>query len=108
MNKFIWLVGATCLGVAAYVLLSDIATRDALEMDGADEASARTGLWGTKQRASGLGRQLGGRLKEGAGWVTGDRGLQGEGALDELGGKVQDLAGQAAHAVSGAIDDLKH
>lgn len=106
MNKFAWIVGVTCLGLAGYVLLSDAAASNAPGADDVDEVGERVGQWGTKQRASGVGRQLGGRLKEGAGWATADRGLQGEGAVDELTGKVKNAAGKAAHAVSDEIADL--
>ena len=53
-----------------------------------------------KDRAKGSATNVGGKVKEGAGKVTGDEKLQGEGKLDQAKGKVQ-------NAVGGAKDALK-
>ncbi len=108
MNKFMWILGATCLGVAAYVLISEAQNNPRTAgYDGVDDLSDQVGDWGTKKRVSGTGGVLGGKLKQGFGKLTGDDELQGEGAVDEGTGRVKDLAGQAAHAVSDTIDDLR-
>ncbi len=107
MNKLGWVLGLACLGAAGYVLWSNLAESDLQPVDGWDEASARVGAWGTGQRVSGIGSQIGGKLKQGVGRLAEDPELEGEGAVDEVAGQVKDAAGQAAHAVSGAIRDLK-
>ena len=107
MNKVAWILGLACLGAAGYVLWNDLANRDLQPVDDWDEASAQVGAWGTKQRVTGIGSQLGGKLKQGVGYVADDRELQGEGVVDEVAGKIKDAAGQAAHAVSDTIHDLK-
>ena len=56
---------------------------------------------------TGTGGVLGGKLKQGLGKLTGDEQTEGEGYVDEAVGRVKDGAGQAAHAVSDAIADLK-
>ncbi len=106
MNKFMWVLGATCLGVAAYVLLSD-ASANRRTADGLDDLSDEVSDWGTKNRVKGTGGVLGGKLKQGFGKLTGDDELQGEGAVDEGVGRVKDVAGQAAHAVSDAVAGFK-
>ena len=106
MNKVAWILGLACLGAAGYVLWNDLAERNLQPVDEWDEASARVGAWGTEQRVTGIGRQVGGKLKQGAGFIADDRDLEGEGVVDEVAGKIKDTAGQAAHAVSDAIHDL--
>ncbi len=106
MNKFMWVLGATCLGVAAYVLLNDV-NGNRQYADSADELGSKVGGWGTKQRVTGTGGAIGGKLKQGFGKVTGDDQLQGEGFVDEAVGNVKDTAGKAAHAVSDTIANLK-
>ena len=116
MSKFMWILGATCLGVAGYVLLSDVAAggRTAGVRYGSDgtnemdELGASVGGWGTKSRVKGTGGVLGGKLEQGLGELTDDKAVKGKGVLDETVGQVKDAAGQAAHAVSSTIADLKN
>ena len=49
---------------------------------------------GTEDRLEGAGKDLKGRVKDAAGGLTGDQGLQNEGKLDRLKGKVQDAFGK--------------
>ena len=46
-----------------------------------------------KDRVKGSATNLGGKAKEGAGKLTGDSKLQGEGKKDQVKGKVQNAAG---------------
>jgi uncharacterized protein YjbJ (UPF0337 family) len=108
MNKVGWILGLACLGAAGYMLWSNAADRDLQPVDDWDEASARVGAWGTGQRVTGIGSQLGGKVKQGVGRLTEDPDLESEGAVDEVAGKLKDAAGQAAHAVSDTIHDLKN
>ena len=54
----------------------------------------------------GEGKDLGGKIKETAGDLTGDSALQGEGLADQLSGKVQKAVGSAKDAVAGGITPL--
>src|SRR4051812_44713089 len=54
-----------------------------------------------KDRAKGSATNLGGKVKEGAGKVTGDEKLQGEGKLDQAKGKVQNAVGGIKDAIKG-------
>ena len=49
----------------------------------------------------GEGRDIGGKLKETAGNLTGDSRLQSEGLADQLGGKAQKAVGVARDTLSG-------
>ncbi len=103
MSKFMWILGATCLGVAGYLFFTDSLGTQGGSGDELDELGERVGNWGTKNRITGTGGQLGGKLKQGVGKLTGDEDLQGEGMLDEGIGTVKDAAGKAAHAVRDAV-----
>jgi uncharacterized protein YjbJ (UPF0337 family) len=54
-----------------------------------------------KDRAKSSATNLGGKVKEGAGKVTGDEKLQGEGKLDQAKGKVQNAVGGIKDAIKG-------
>jgi uncharacterized protein YjbJ (UPF0337 family) len=46
-----------------------------------------------KDRVEGAGKNLGGKIKEAAGKVTGDEKLKREGQADQVAGKVQNVVG---------------
>ncbi len=52
-------------------------------------------------RVKGSATHLGGKLKEGAGRVTGDQKLQSEGVVDQVKGKVQNALGGIKDALKG-------
>jgi uncharacterized protein YjbJ (UPF0337 family) len=54
-----------------------------------------------KDRAKGSATNLGGKVKEGAGKVTRDEKLKGEGKLDQAKGKVQNAVGGIKDALKG-------
>jgi uncharacterized protein YjbJ (UPF0337 family) len=49
-----------------------------------------------ENRVEGTARNLGGKVEEGIGRVTGDAKTQAEGAVNQVRGKAQELYGQAA------------
>lgn len=51
--------------------------------------------------------ELKGKAKKAFGDLTGNDKLQREGKMDEIAGKVKDVAGVAAEKVEGAIDSVK-
>ncbi len=101
MGKLLWILGAASLGVAAYVIFSSQGST------AGGDLSTQAGSWGTKQRVKGTGGVLGGKLEKGLGDLTGDPAVQGQGVLDQAVGQVKDAAGQAAHAVSDAVNQAK-
>jgi uncharacterized protein YjbJ (UPF0337 family) len=60
-----------------------------------------------KDRASGVGHQVKGALKEGAGKLTGNDRLEAEGMAEKAGGKVQEGVGKGKDAVRDVGDSLR-
>jgi uncharacterized protein YjbJ (UPF0337 family) len=54
-----------------------------------------------KDRVEGSATNLGGRVKEGVGKVTGDEKLKNEGLADQAKGKIQNAAGSVKDALKG-------
>lgn len=52
-------------------------------------------------RIEGAAKNIGGKMKEAAGKVTGDHKLQAEGKADQVEGKVQNAVGGAKDAIRG-------
>lgn len=52
-----------------------------------------------EDRVEGSGKQIGGKVKEGLGKLTGDAKLQAEGKGDQAKGKVQNVVGGAKDAL---------
>lgn len=104
--KLPWLIALISAGTAIYI----VNKREGLQPAGTGtdpgRAATQVGSWGTKQRVTGTGGSLLGQAKQGVGQITGDKQMQGEGALDEAVGNVKDTAGKAASAVSGALRDV--
>jgi uncharacterized protein YjbJ (UPF0337 family) len=105
MKMFPWMIAAAGLGFAAYVVFN----RSAMYASGpgdAEDAGRMAFGWGTKQRASRVGGQLSGRLKEGVGRITGNDNLAGEGIADQAAGLAKDAAGSVAQAVGQTIHEF--
>lgn len=54
-----------------------------------------------KDRVEGSATNLGGKLKEGAGKLTGDEKLKNEGVVDQVKGKVQNVVGSVKDTLKG-------
>ena len=106
MKALPWVIAGVGVGIAAYVVLNQPGPQYATGNDDVEYAAGRTSFWGSKQRLSGTGRGLAGRVKEGFGRVTGDDQLADQGVADQVAGAVKDTAGQAAQAVGQAIHEL--
>ncbi len=106
MKSLPWIIAAAGIGVAAYVIATTPQPQYAGTDPDVERAANKTGAWGAKQRISGAGSGVIGKVKEGFGKVTGDETLQGEGLLDQAAGAVKDAAGKAANAVSDTMHDL--
>jgi uncharacterized protein YjbJ (UPF0337 family) len=57
-----------------------------------------------ENRVSGALHQAKGSIKEGVGKMTGDTKMEGEGAAEKLGGKVENAVGGAKDSVRDALD----
>jgi uncharacterized protein YjbJ (UPF0337 family) len=106
MKGLTWLIAGVGVAVAAYIVLNQPGPRYATGDDDVEYAADRTALWGSKQRLSGTGGRLAGKLKEGLGRATGSGQLEGEGVADQVAGAVKDTAGQVAQAAGQTIHDL--
>jgi uncharacterized protein YjbJ (UPF0337 family) len=106
MNAFPWVIAGVGAGLAAYFILNQPDPQFATGYDEIEDAAGKTAFWGSKQRVRGAGGSLVGKLKEGVGRATGDDQLETEGVVDQVAGTVQDVAGQAAHAVADTIHEL--
>src|SRR3984885_5155041 len=106
MKGLTWLLAGVGVAIAAYIVLNQPGPQYATGDDDVEYAADRTALWGSKQRVSGTGGRLAGRLKEGLGRATGSDQLAGEGVADQLAGAVRDTAGKVAQAAGQTIHDL--
>ena len=106
MKALGWIVAGVGIGLAAYVVLNQPGPQYATGNDDVEDFADKSALWGSKQRITGKGGSLLGKVKENVGRATGNDELAGEGLGDQVIGAVKDTAGDAAHAVSQTIHDL--
>ena len=74
--------------------------------DDVEEAAGRTTLWGSKQRITGTGARLAGRVKKGVGTAIGDDELSSEGVVEQVVGATKSTAGKVAQAAGQTLHDL--
>jgi uncharacterized protein YjbJ (UPF0337 family) len=109
MKRTPWILAGIGLGAAiTYLLFNQPSPQCQTVSDTIEDAAGKTFGWGTKQRVSGQGINLAGKIKEGLGRVTGNDHLAREGVVDQFAGKVKDRAGQLAHAAGETIHNLNH
>jgi uncharacterized protein YjbJ (UPF0337 family) len=106
MRAFPWIVAVAGVGFAAYFVFTRCEVEYADGPGDAEDAARMASGWGTKQRLSGVGSQLSGRLKEGVGRITGNDSLAGEGVADRAAGVAKDAAGSVAQAVGQTIHEF--
>ena len=107
MKVLPWMFAGAAIAGAIYVLANQTSTPEyATGSDNIEDAAHKTFGWGTKQRATGTGAKLVGKVKEGFGRATGDQDLADEGVVEQVAGSVKDATGQLAHAAAETIHDL--
>jgi len=84
MKSIPWILAAVGLGVAAYVVMNTPGPEYATGNDSIEDAARKTSAWGSKNRITGTGKNLGGKLKEGIGNLTGNPDLANEGVMDRF------------------------
>ena len=105
--KFIpWVLIAVGAAIAAYVFLNKPGVRYASGSDEVEDVADNTVLWGSKQRVSGVGTGLIGKVKEGIGRATRDDDLADDGVVDQVVGEVKDTAGEIAQAAGNTMHEL--
>lgn len=103
MKALPWIITAAAVCAALYVIGQNSSPQYAGTQGDVNDAADQAGAWGTKQRLTGTGGNLAGKVKEGAGKLTGDTQLEGEGKLDQAVGTVKDTVGKAAQAISDSV-----
>jgi uncharacterized protein YjbJ (UPF0337 family) len=106
MKNLPWFLAAVGLGLAAYVVMNTPGPEYATGSDSIEDAARGTARWGSKNRISGAGNRLTGKLKEGLGNFTGDPDLANEGIDDQIVGSVKDAAGAVAQAAGQTLHDF--
>jgi uncharacterized protein YjbJ (UPF0337 family) len=106
MKALTWVIASVGAGIAAYIVLNQPGPRYATGDDDVEYAAGRATLWGSKQRISGVGGGLAGKLKEGIGRAAGNEQLAGDGVTDQIAGAVKETAGKAAQVAGQTIHDL--
>ena len=104
--KLPWILAGVGIGLAIYVISNQPAPSYATGADpDVDNAADKANAWGAKQRVTGTGGSVVGKVKEGFGNVTGDDSTKAEGLVDQAVGTVKDAAGKAAGAVGETLHD---
>ena len=104
--KLPWILAGVGIGLTAYVILNAPSPQTANGADpDVDKAAAKANTWGAKQRVTGTGGNVLGKVKEGVGNATGDDELAGKGLVDQAVGTVKDAAGKVAGAVGDTLHD---
>lgn len=101
-----WIAAAAGVAAAVYFLKNMPAPQHATGSSTVEDAARRTSAWGSKQRITGTGGNLMGRVKETLGRATGNENMMNEGAFDQVAGAVKDTAGELAQAAGQTIHDL--
>jgi uncharacterized protein YjbJ (UPF0337 family) len=107
MRALPWIIVGVGIGMGVTILLFNESEPEyATGYDRVESAARKTFGWGTKKRAEGKLRLVGGAIKKGVGKLTGDDQMADEGAADRVAGQVKDAAGQVGHAVGETIHEL--
>ena len=102
--KLSWIIAGVSAGLLYYVIKNQPTSAYSTGYnDDVDDAASSIGNWGTKQRVSGTGSELGGKVQEGFGKLTGDKETEGKGVVNQAVGSVKNVAGKAANAVEDAV-----
>jgi uncharacterized protein YjbJ (UPF0337 family) len=106
MKTLAWLAGGIGVGLAVYLIANAPGPQYATGSDNLEDAARNAAGWGTKQRATGFGGNVVGRVKEGLGNLTGNADLADEGLGDQIEGNVREGAGKFAQAAGQTLHDL--
>jgi uncharacterized protein YjbJ (UPF0337 family) len=107
MKALPWVIAGVGVGsVLAYFILNSPGPQAEGGWDSVENAAHNAADWGSRNKISGAGRRVAGKLKQGLGRVVGDDDLAGEGVLDEAAGAIKGAAGDLAQAAGQTIHDL--
>lgn len=106
MKTLAWLVAGIGIGFVVYLIANAPEPGYATGSDNLEDAARNTFGWGMKQRATGLGSNIAGRVKEGLGNLAGDPDLADSGVADQVEGEVREGVGKFAQAAGQTLHDL--
>jgi uncharacterized protein YjbJ (UPF0337 family) len=106
MKTIAWLAAGIGIGLALYLFANAPEPQYATGSEDLEDAARSTAGWGTRQRATGLGSNVVGRVKEGLGNLSGNPDLADEGTADQVAGNIREGAGKFAQAAGQTLHDL--
>ena len=106
MKTFAWLAAGVGVGLVIYLIANAPESQHATGAGSLEDAAHNAAGWGTKQRASGFGSNVVGRVEEGLGNLTGNPDLADQGAADQVEGNVREGVGKFAQAAGQTLHDL--
>ena len=107
MKSFSWILAGIGIGAfIAYIVMNTPEPQYSTGSSDVEDAALRTSAWGGKQRVTGTGGNLVGKVKGGVGNLTGNDDLAGEGVVDQAVGAVKDTVGELGQAAGKTLHDL--
>jgi uncharacterized protein YjbJ (UPF0337 family) len=106
MKTLAWFAAGIGIGLVIYLIANAPEPEYATGYDSVEDAARSAADWGTKQRVTGAGADVLGRVKEGFGNLAGNPDLAGEGTGDRLAGEIKEGVGKVAEAAGQTLHDL--
>ena len=106
MKTLAWFAAGIGVGLVIYLIANAPEPEYATGSYTLEDAARSTADWGAKQRVTGAGTEVLGRVKEGLGNLAGDPDLTDEGTGDRLAGNIKEGVGKFAQAAGQTLHDL--
>jgi uncharacterized protein YjbJ (UPF0337 family) len=106
MKTIAWFAAGIGIGIVLYLIANSPGPQYATGSDTLEDAARSAKDWGARQRVSGAGADVLGRIKEDLGEFTGSPELADEGVADRVAGNINEGAGKFAQAAGQTLHDL--
>jgi uncharacterized protein YjbJ (UPF0337 family) len=106
MKTIAWFAAGLGIGIVVYLIANSPGLQYATGSDTLEDAARSAKDWGARQRVSGTGTDVLGRIKEGVGEFTGSPSLADEGTGDRVAGNINEGVGKIAQAAGQTLHDL--
>jgi uncharacterized protein YjbJ (UPF0337 family) len=106
MKTRAWFAAGIGIGLVIYLIANAPEPQYATGSDTLEDAARSAVDWGAKQRITGAGADVLGRVKEGVGNLAGSPDLANEGAADQVSGDIKEGVGKLAQAAGQTLHDL--
>lgn len=106
MKTVAWFAAGIGIGFVIYLIANAPGPQYATGSDTLENAARSAAGWGTRQRVTGAGADVLGRVKEGLGNLAGDADLANEGTGDRVAGQIKEGVGEFAQAAGQTLHDL--